>query len=225
MRRRSEETEKNELTIYSYVVEHDLGFAPNPFHGVCSLACCKPDIRRAAKEGDYIIGTGAVRPKLTGHLTFWMRIEKIITFDEYWSDRRFRRKKPVMSGTNFLRYGDNIYHRDANGQFQQEYSFHSLEDGSVSAGDIKRDTGKTDLVLLGHDFAFWGRSGIKLPRELTSLVKKGPGHKCNFSAEKVQAFLAWLRTQPERGFIDEPAHWQFLGQPKRRPKNSNGEQR
>lgn len=215
MRRRSEEAEKGEVTIYSYVVEHDLGFAPNPFHGVCSLACCKPQIRKVAKEGDYIIGTGAARPKLSDHLTFWMRVERIITFDDYWADPKFRRKKPTMSGTSFLRYGDNIYHRNAKGHFQQEYSFHSLEDGSVSIGDLNRDTGTTDRVLLGRDFAFWGRSGIKLPQELICFVKKGPGHKCNFSAEKVQAFLDWLRTRPERGFIDQPAHWQFLEQPKR----------
>ena len=163
---------------------------------MCSLACCKPQIRKAAKEGNYIIGTGAARPKLTAHLTFWMRVEKIITFDEYWADPRYRRKKPAMGGTNFRRYGDNIYHINANGDFQQEYSFHSLEDGSLSVGDLDRDTGTTDRVLIGRDFAIWGRSGIKLPDELACFVKKGPGHECNFSAEKIEAFLAWLGTHP-----------------------------
>jgi Nucleotide modification associated domain 2 len=60
------------VKVYSYVIEHDLEFAPNPFHGTCTLACCKPDIRKKAVEGDYILGTGAVKPKLRGHLTFWM---------------------------------------------------------------------------------------------------------------------------------------------------------
>jgi len=100
------------VTVFSYVIEHDLGFAPNPFHGVCTLACCKPQIRKAAKVGDYVLGTGAVKPKLRGHLTFWMRVDEVVTFDQYWQDRRFRRKKPRMSGTTALRYGDNIYHRD-----------------------------------------------------------------------------------------------------------------
>lgn len=213
MRRRNKKTE---VTIYSYVVEHDLGFAPNPFHGVCSLACCKPQIRKAAKEGDYILGTGAALPKLTAHLTFWMRVDKIITFDQYWADPQFRRKRPVMTGTTFLRYGDNIYHRDQSGDFQQEDSFHSLEDGSVSLGDLHRDTGTTDRVLLGHEFAFWGRSGIGLPTSLAYLVKKGPGHRCDFSKEQIQAFFDWLATHPERGYLDEPAHWQFLGRLKRK---------
>jgi hypothetical protein len=39
-------------SIFVYVVKHDGGFAPNPFHGFCTLACCKPKIRKGAKEGD-----------------------------------------------------------------------------------------------------------------------------------------------------------------------------
>ncbi|MHC2754862.1 hypothetical protein ACVIWV_010377 [Bradyrhizobium diazoefficiens] len=128
------------MTLFSYVIEHDLGFAPNPFHGVCTLACCKPQIRKSAKKGDYILGTGAADPKLTGHLTYWMRVDEVMSFDEYWKDRRFRRKKPVMTATTYLRYGDNIYHhRDSNEAFIQEDSFHSLEDGSVSLGDLHRE--------------------------------------------------------------------------------------
>ena len=38
------------MTVYSYIVAYDSGFAPNPFHGTCTLACCKPTIRRTAHE-------------------------------------------------------------------------------------------------------------------------------------------------------------------------------
>jgi hypothetical protein len=37
--------------LFTYVITHDGGFAPNPFHGVLTLNCCKPDIRRTAQEG------------------------------------------------------------------------------------------------------------------------------------------------------------------------------
>ncbi|MFN4281419.1 MAG: hypothetical protein ACK4NA_02125 [Alphaproteobacteria bacterium] len=205
------------MNLFSYVVEHDLGFAPNPFHGFCTLACCKPEIRKKAKEGDYIIGTGATRPGLLGHITYWMRVDEILTFDEYWSDRRFRYKKPYMEGTTMLRYGDNIYHRSGGKDFQQEDSFHSHEDGSLSRGDLKRDTQKTERVLIGRDFSYWGRNGILLPEHLQCLVKKGPGHKCRFTEEQIAMFHAWLSNQRERGFKGEPAHWQFIGQLKRRP--------
>jgi len=38
------------MKVYSYIVAYDSGFAPNPFHGICTLACCKPTIRRTAHE-------------------------------------------------------------------------------------------------------------------------------------------------------------------------------
>jgi len=202
------------VTLYSYVIEHDLGFAPNPFHGVCTLACCKPRIRKYAKLGDYILGTGAADPELTGFLTYWMRVDEIITFDEYWAGARFRRKKPIMTGTTYLRYGDNIYHRDGGDTYKQADSFHSREDGSVSLGDLHRDTGTTDRVLVGHEFAFFGRRGIEIPAELGFVVKKGPGHRCRFTEEEAAAVMAWLQTLPQRGYIGEPAHWQFLDAPK-----------
>jgi hypothetical protein len=187
-----------------------LGFAPNPFHGVCTLACCKPQIRKMAEEGDYVLGTGAVKPNLGGHLTFWMQVNEIITFNDYWTDPRFRRKKPVMFGTTHLRYGDNIYHRNGK-NFCQEYSFHSREDGSISLGDLKRDTGATEKVLIGRNFAFWGRSGIKVPDHLACCLKIGrPGHRRKLTDEQKDSLLQWLNALPERGYIDEPAHWQFL---------------
>jgi hypothetical protein len=210
------------MTIYSYVIEHDLGFAPNPFHGICTLACCKPQIRKRAKEGDYILGTGAADPKLTGYLTYWMRVAEVITFDDYWEDVRFRRKKPVMNGTTYLRYGDNIYHHDGADQFKQEDSFHSMEDGTLSLGDLDRDTGTTDHVLVGRDFAYWGRQGIKIPDHLSFVLKKGPGHRCKFNDGQVAAVMEWLQSLPERGYIGEPAHWQFIGDNKAKKKAKNG---
>lgn len=198
------------MNVFSYVIEHDLGFAPNPFHRVCTLACCKPFIRKAANLGDYILGTGARRPGLHGHLIYWMRVDQILTFDEYWASVRFKKKKPVMSGTTFLRYGDNIYRRGLDGAFLQSDSFHSNTDGAQSDGDIQRDTGRTDRVLIGHEFAYWGRSAIPLPEDLRCFVKKGPGHKRNFTQVQLDRLQAWLDEHPQRGYIDEPADWQFI---------------
>jgi len=198
------------VSVFSYVVEHDLGFAPNPFLGACTLACCKPDIRKGARLGDYVLGTGASRAGLQGHLIYWMRVSEIITFDDYWADQRFRRKKPVMTGSTYQRYGDNIYHSNIDGQFDQEDSFHSREDGSPSPGDIRRDTARTHRVLVGYEFAYWGRSAIPLPAGLKCFVKKGPGHKRKFTEPQVELWLAWLEAHPQRGYIAEPANWQFI---------------
>ena len=42
--------------MFSYVVRYDTGFAPNPFHGLLTLACCKPRIRQSAAVNDILIG-------------------------------------------------------------------------------------------------------------------------------------------------------------------------
>ena len=84
--------------LFSYVVDHDLGFAPNPFGGFCSLAKCKyGTIRRnngmmkrniieTAEEGDWIAGTGgADLTKSAGHgkLIYAMRVDEKIPLAEY----------------------------------------------------------------------------------------------------------------------------------------------
>jgi hypothetical protein len=51
------------MVLHSYVVARDYGFAPNPFFGVCTLATCKPLIRRIAHIGDWIVGTGSKKRK------------------------------------------------------------------------------------------------------------------------------------------------------------------
>lgn len=198
------------MTVFSYVIEHDLGFAPNPFHRVCTLACCKQKIRKKAAIGDIILGMGAVRPGLKGHLCYWMRVDEILTFDTYWSDPRFAAKRPKMDGSTYLRYGDNIYHRDGADNYKQEDSFHSERGGKLSSGNLHYDTGTTDKVLISRTFAYWGRSGIKLPGHLQQFSISGPGHKSTFSDADINALMQWLLEHPERGYRDEPAHWQFL---------------
>ncbi|WP_339744875.1 hypothetical protein [uncultured Rubinisphaera sp.] len=101
------------MKLYSYVVARDYGFAPNPFHGICTLATCKPIIRAKARPDSWIVGTGSKEISLEGHIVFAMRVTEILTFDEYWSDVRFKCKSPNLRGSLKQAYGDNIYHRDS----------------------------------------------------------------------------------------------------------------
>jgi hypothetical protein len=196
------------MRVYSYVVDHDLGFAPNPFHGVCTLAACKPKIRRYAEAGDYIIGTGSGPNGGLGRLVYWMRIDEIITFDQYWADARFRRKRPVMRGSLLLRYGDNVYHRDPLTRcFVQEDSFHSEPCGRLSPCNLKRDTGISDRVLLAREFAYWGAGGPAVPANFREFVHRTQGHKCRFPPQRAEAFAAWLEGLPHRGCLGDPTNW------------------
>src|SRR5256885_3849592 len=99
------------MRLFSYVIPRDYGFAPNPFYGICSLATCKPQIRDTAEVGDWILGTGSKRKGRDGYVIYAMKVEEILTFEKYWSDPRYREKRPILNGSLKQRYGDNIYHR------------------------------------------------------------------------------------------------------------------
>ena len=77
--------------LYSYVVRSDNGAAPNPFFGCCTLAICKPRIRREAAVGDWIAGI-ASKKLGAGRLTYAMRVSEVVPMLDY--DARFPQKRP-----------------------------------------------------------------------------------------------------------------------------------
>lgn len=195
------------MRLFSYVVEHDQGFAPNPFFGFCTLANCKPLIRQTAVVGDLMVGTGSATAGRCGHLIYWMRIAEIMSFDEYWLDPRFQRKKPVMNGSRMQRFGDNIYHTAPDGTILQVDSFHSEEGGVLSEGNRRIDTGRTHRVLIGTDFAYYGTAAPVIPPALGFMIKQGQGHKCRFTPAQVQAVTAWLDALLESRLAGKPCRW------------------
>jgi len=196
------------VTLFSYVVRWDHGFAPNPFHGVCTLATCKPAIRKKAKVGDWVLGTGSAERDYQGTAIFLMRVDEITTFDCYWDDPRFARKRPVMNGSLKQRFGDNIYHHAADGHWLQADSRHSW-DGSPNDANLKTDTGTTERVLIGFDFVYWGDAAPKIPTGLRKFAITRPGWKDDFSEPEVDAFLGWAKGKGDEGQVGDPVEWRY----------------
>lgn len=148
--------------LFTYAVTRDVGFAPNPFHGTCTLATCKPNIRRSAKAGDWIMGIGGsgLTP-IKRHCIYLMRVSEKLTFQEYWNDPRFNLKKPLRNGSMVQVLGDNIYHKDTEGNWLQEDSHHSNSDGTPNITNLKRDTG-SDKVLISDYFLYFGKEAVNV---------------------------------------------------------------
>ena len=197
--------------LHSYVVARDYGFAPNPFYGFCTLATCKPGIRKSAAIGDWVVGTGSKTKARDGRLVYAMRICEALSFEQYWEDPRFRQKRPNLRGSLKQAFGDNIYYRDpTTGQWRQQDSHHSLINGGQNQANIGRDTGG-DRVLISDDFAYWGGDGPKLPEfRGHSICKEGVGHKANFPSEVVEEFVNWLRNLGDSGYCGTPLDWRGL---------------
>lgn len=177
--------------VYLYVVDRDFGFAPNPFHGICTLATCKPITRRVAKQGDWIVGIGGGRLKATGKCVFAMRIQKKISFNEYWNDPSYRDKRPVRNGSAKMMIGDNIYLEQA-GQWQQADSHHSHPDGSINWHNVKKDT-QTNAVLISNHFYYFGSAALLIPPKILMAMgyRNGQGHRV-FPLDVAQPLLAHI---------------------------------
>ena len=200
------------MRLHSYVVARDYGFAPNPFFGTCTLATCKPIIRRVAAIGDWVLGTGSKVNGRQNHVVYAMRITGAMTFEEYWAAPRFQRKKPNLRGSKKQAFGDNIYWRKAAGGWCQANSHHSLDDGSPNPSNIKTDTG-TNRILFSDDFVYWGGTGPQLPQKFLRWGKThericaGFGHKNSFPTKMVEELIGWIRSLGQSGYCGEPLDW------------------
>ena len=197
------------MKVNSYVVSRDYGFAPNPFHGFCTLATCKSRIRKRAEIGDWVIGTGGVAIKRSGELIFAMKVTETMTFQDYWEDPRFSIKKPRFDSGRSLAYGDNIYFKyDNTGAWQQINSHHSYPDGRFGLENLETDTG-VDRVLISEEFVYFGVNAPVIPPHLRDardmdLVCDRQGDKVNFSPEHVSETIDWIDGLGETGVVGKP---------------------
>lgn len=179
------------MKLYSYVIPRDYGFAPNPYFGYCTLATCKPVIRRCAGVGDWIAAFGAAKSPVCGKLVALMRVEECLSFDEYWEDERFKCKRPVFNKGVMHMYGDNIYHHDKE-KWVQEFSHHSHQDGSINYINLNRDT-ETDRVLIAQEYYYFGNNAIDIPHKFIELVKKGRNHKICKDEVLITDFVSYMQ--------------------------------
>ena len=204
------------MDIYSYVVRYDSGFAPNPYYGYCTLATCKPEIRKAAKINDWVIGVGSASQKIKqgGRLVYAMKISEVLNFNKYFNDPRFQNKKPIINGSMKQVRGDNIYAKE-NKHWSQLNSFHSQEDGSPNSDHIKKDT-KVDRVLVSEHYRYFGADGPKIPHDLIcngrSLCHSGIGRSKFSGSNKddgliIASFVDWIEGFEGEGLLGYPFDW------------------
>lgn len=177
--------------LFTYTIPVDDGAAPNPFNGMCSLAICKPGIRRVAQEDDWIAGLGsrnAPSGDLSGRLVYAMRVEKVLSLEEYGREAatRWSHRIPKVQSTSLVeRLGDCIYTFD-NGAPSQCLSVHGQ-------GNIATDlSGKN--VLLSNDFYYFGSRAKELPDYLRPIYHQTQGHRSTSNAPYFEQFVAWVRS-------------------------------
>jgi len=164
-------------TLFSYVVDHDLGFAPNPHSGYCTLVHCKfggvsgrRNIVELADVGDWVLGTGGQNKDSAGNgkLIYFMRVDEKLRFKDFLADRRFHGRRDCLDrGT-----------RNKFALISRRYFYF----------------GKNALDI------------SELPDDLatTQLVKSGPGFRRDYPAAKLKRLARWLADNYEVGVHGDP---------------------
>jgi hypothetical protein len=182
--------------LYSYVLRFDDGAAPNPFWGTCTLTICKPDIRRTARVGDWVIGTGSKNSKindgktydLSDSIVYAMKIQHIKTLEEYdkFCRQDLQDKIPAWYDQDWRkRMGDCIY----------DYS--KGAEPSVRKGVHNENSRKRDLsgknALLSEHFYYFGEEARPIPNNLKGIIKRNQKHLKVEDPNLVEKFEAWIQ--------------------------------
>ena len=192
--------------LFSYCIPYDDGAAPNPFWGLCTLAICKPAIRRKAKKGDWIVGTGSKRSPIgdiAGQVVYAMCVIRKMKMEEYDELTRseFPDKIPQMeSADRRRRCGDSIY------DFSTPIP--SLRPSVHNEKNRRTDLGG-EYVLLSNHFFYFGDQPVALPEELQAIAQQQRGHRSHLNVPYFDAFVRWIESlkYPSTVPIGNPQWW------------------
>jgi hypothetical protein len=175
--------------LFSYCIPIDDGAAPNPYWGFCTLAICKPAIRRVAKIGDWVVGTGSRNSPIgdiSGHVVYAMRVTEKLTLAEYdaFARRLCRGKIPVLGHRDVRRrLGDAVY------DFRTDPPL--LRPSVHTEGNRERDLSGVYALISDH-FFYFGDRPQKLPAKLRTLAAQQQGHRSHANDALVKPFVEWL---------------------------------
>lgn len=163
--------------LFSYVVDHDDGFAPNPQGRYCTLVHCKfggidgrKNVVELAEVGDWIIGTGGKSKKSCGNgrIIYVMRVDEKIPFNDFLCDSRFNNRDDQVDlgrGNQFALISTTFFY-----------------------------FGKKAISV----------SGIPSFRLRHPIEKRGPGFRCDFPESFVDRFAEWMFDNYGLGKHGEP---------------------
>jgi hypothetical protein len=176
------------MRVHTYVIATDAGSAPNYDPPAVTLAVCKPGIRKKAKVGDLVLAfAGAVVNPTSRHSVVWAGIvSEVLTFTEYWNDRRFTSKKPDCTDVP-----DNFYKPTSNNGF-------AWQPNPVHGPEAQvRDTGGLNVLVFDHAWRF-GAFGPLLPEDfgLRMIDSRRGERAADLTGPEWQRLEIWLNAQP-----------------------------
>ena len=148
-----------------------------------------------ADKDDWIVGF--TTSQRDNRLIFAMMVDERQYFDNYFRDKRFQRKKPVIAGTWRQRCGDNIYYleNDQWGQIASPYHY--------SKKDLRKDTRHPYMFISKH-FYYFGEKAPAIPERFKEILWNRQGCKYDHDPDVGEGFIGWLADTFQPGKHGEP---------------------
>lgn len=202
--------------LFTYKVMFDAGSAPNPEHSVCTLALCKPAIRRVAKVGDVVVGFESGN---SGRIVYCMRVTHVLTWADYIEICHGRGTHPTIDASmarqltkkvpnNASDAGDCIWTNAI--QYAPVLASFS---GHSGVGDFEHDVTNGSNVLLSTQYWYFGngeKNNISLSRGVLHNLIPGRGHRSNSNSAVIDGthrldhlFVEFFNQQLEKHSIND----------------------
>ncbi|WP_418420767.1 hypothetical protein [Alistipes indistinctus] len=178
--------------LYSYKMTDGSGFAPNPYHGILTLATCKPRMRHNTQVGNWVAGFTSARcgntPVGQEKLIYLMKVTEKLTFDEYWEQHPEKHNDPEANHDDPHWCGDNVYRPLGNGEYEQMKNDHHDEKNKA------HDLGSKQ-VLLSEEFYYFGKdNALELPSKIRPNVPKVQSSYGMITYD-IEALIEYVRQQ------------------------------
>ena len=169
------------------MVDHDLGTAPCAVGTWCTLVNCKfsrlgkvKNIVESARERDWVVGTGGLSAKSSGHGTiiYAMKVTEVLTLTGYYNRKEFSRRAD---------FPQSAPQDDPLRNYQR---MALISDQFVYFGRM--------AVPVSSEVLAAGEAAGK------PLEKRGPKYRCSFPPEFVKEFEKWYLQLPKKGIVGWP---------------------
>jgi hypothetical protein len=200
--------ETSNFDLFTYKVAFDGGTAPNPFGKYCSLAICKPGIRKSAIRGDIIVGFSTDENRIDpdrNRIVYLMIVADSVDWAKYGTNCRSDKDLKIKIPTSKNHQGDCIWNPPSQTPLKS-YSGHETS-------DYKRDVETGGKVLIGSTFWYFGdgkKKSIQFPAGpnfvLNDLVPRRQGYRRSTNDHFKVDFINWFLKEVESGDIPNGIH-------------------
>lgn len=187
-------------SIFAYKMTVDNGGAPCIDQKILSLSICKPKIRQAAKEGDWIIGFGGKSvPDLCNRLIYIAKVTTVEDNGNYYKDATYSNRP------------DCIYTATSSGYAYRTGSrYHSPADLTHDLGASPNFDRARNLLSEEGNFVYFGRNNAPSIAPIKDIYDNLPrDHVKNhdpITRQRLEDFIISIFHQFCSGIHGEPTH-------------------